>query len=317
MTQIDCDGSPSCSRFPGCRRTGTVFVVLDPPPQPRHASAGSQPGSVVHDAPWPDPRDLQVHRAPAVRDVPYLPTEEPVVAAMLRLANVTESDVVYDLGCGDGRICIAAARRGARAVGVDVDLVRIRECLENATRAHVRDRVKFLRQNFFDTDLRAATVVMLYLLSSINEKLRPKLLWELRPGSRLVVNHFDIGDWKPDATVKAHHRELSLFIIPAWVQGRWKCIVNDPTGRRHMTLRLHRRYQQVRGTAQVGRIEVPLGDAVLVGDRFSFTVFHPRHARPAARYTCRVDGNRLRGTYYAVGAEAAPLAWGGFRQCGS
>ena len=195
--------------------------------------------------PWPDPRSLQVHRDQPVRDVPYLPTEEPVVNAMLRLANVGEKDVVYDLGCGDGRVCIAAARRGARAVGVDIDLLRIRECIENATRAHVRDRVKFLRQSFFDTDLREATVVMLYLLSNINVRLRPKLLWELRPGSRLVINHFDIGDWTPDATLKAHHRELSLFIIPAWVQGTWKCVVNERGGRRHMTLRLHRQYQRV------------------------------------------------------------------------
>jgi precorrin-6B methylase 2 len=248
-----------------------------------------------------------------VRDVPYLPTEEPVVQAMLRLANVTEKDVVYDLGCGDGRICIAAARRGARAIGVDVDLVRIRECLENATRANVRDRVKFLRQSFFDTDLREATVVMLYLLSNINVKLRPKLLWELRPGSRLVINHFDIGDWKPDATLKAHHRELSLFIIPAWVQGTWKCVVNDPNGRRHVTLRLHRHYQHVWGTAQVGRFEVPISDTTLVGDRLTFTVFHPRHAKRAVRYTCRVDGGAMCGTCHPVGDAAQACPWGGTR----
>jgi precorrin-6B methylase 2 len=263
--------------------------------------------------PWPDPRALQIHRDQPARDVPYLPTEEPVVAAMLRLANVGEGDVVYDLGCGDGRICIAAARRGARAVGVDIDLVRIRECLENATRAHVRDKVKFLRQSFFDTDLREATVVMMYLLSNINVKLRPKLLWEMRPGSRLIINHFDIGDWKPDATLKAHHRELSLFIIPAWVQGTWKCVVNHPDGRRHMTLQLHRHYQEVWGTAQVGRIEVAISEVALVGDRLRFTVFHPHHAKPAARYTCRVDGDRMRGSCHAVGDPGDRIAWGGLR----
>ena len=265
------------------------------------------------DRPWPDPRDLQVHRAQPARDVPYLPTEEPVVNAMLRLANVRENDVVYDLGCGDGRICIACAKRGARAVGVDIDLVRIRECIENATRARVRDRVKFLRQSFFDTDLREATVVMLYLLSNINVRLRPKLLWELRPGSRLVINHFDIGDWKPDATLKAHHRELSLFIIPAWVQGKWKCVVNHPDGRRHMTLRLHRHYQQVWGTAQLTLREVPLTGATLVGDRLSFTVFHPQFARRPMRFTCRVDGGKVLGSCHTVGEEAAPFAWGGAR----
>ncbi len=243
--------------------------------------------------------------------MPYLPTDAPVVDAMLRLANVGPGDVVYDLGCGDGRICIAAAKRGARAVGVDIDLVRVRECLENATRAHVRDKVKFLRQSFFDTDLREATVVMLYLLSNINVKLRPKLLWELRPGSRLVINHFDIGDWKPDATLKAHHRELSLFIIPAWVQGTWKCVVNQPGARRHLTLRLHRHYQRVWGTAQVGRFEVPLTDATLVGERLSFTVFHPSHAKRATRYTCRVEGQKMTGACHAVGEAAETCAWGG------
>jgi SAM-dependent methyltransferase len=265
------------------------------------------------DETWKDPRDLQLHRAPAARDVPYLPTEQPVVDAMLRLANVTEKDVVYDLGCGDGRICIAAAKRGARAVGVEVDLVRIRECLENATRAHVRGRVRFLRQSFFDTDLRDATVVMLYLLSHVNVKLRPKLLWELRPGSRVVINHFDAGDWKPDATLKAHHRELSLFIIPAWVQGTWKCVVDAPPGRRHMTLRLHRHYQRVWGTAQLGRHEVPISDATLAGDRLSFTVFHPRHGKPAAHYTCRVDGGTMRGACHPAGDPLAASPWGGLR----
>ena len=277
------------------------------------AVSAPPPGRAESPAPWPDPRDLRVHRAHPVRDVPYLPTEEPVVNAMLRLANVTENDVVYDLGCGDGRICIAAAKRGARAVGVDVDLVRIRECFENATRANVRDRVKFLRQSFFDTDLHEATVVMLYLLSNINVRLRPKLLWELRPGARLVVNHFDIGDWKPDATLKAHHRELSLFIIPAWVQGTWKGVVETAHGRRHMTLRLHRRYQRVWGTAQAGRFEVPIADATLVGDRLSFTVFHPRHATPAARYACRVREGILRGTCHPAGSLESG-AWGAVLQ---
>ena len=290
--------------------------MTDDATKPAFPNATARPGEDgTH--PWPDPRSLQVHRDQPLRDVPYLPTEEPVVNAMLRLANVGENDVSYDLGCGDGRICIAAAKRGARAVGVDIDLVRIRECIENATRAHVRDRVKFLRQSFFDTDLREATVVMLYLLSNINIRLRPKLLWELRPGSRLVINHFDIGDWKPDATLKAHHRELSLFIIPAWVEGKWKCVVNGPAdgprGRRHLSLDLHRQYQRVWGTARVGRHDVPITDATLVGGRLSFTVFHPRHAKPATRFACKVDGGTMRGTCHPAGDPGGAVAWGGSR----
>jgi SAM-dependent methyltransferase len=282
---------------------------------PRFEAATAAPAGAVESArPWPDPRTLKVHRNQPIRDVPYLPTDAPVVDAMLRLANVGPGDVVYDLGCGDGRICIAAAKRGARAVGVDIDLFRIRECVENATRANVRDRVKFLRQSFFDTDLREASVVMLYLLSNINVRLRPKLLWELRPGSRLVINHFDIGDWKADATLNAHHRELSLFVIPAWVQGTWKCVVNHPQGRRHMTLRLHRQYQRVWGTAQVDRSEVPISDATLVGARLSFTVFHPQRAKHATQYTCRVDGAKMTGTCHEAGDVTNHWAWGGCLQ---
>ena len=253
---------------------------------------------------------LQLHRPQLPRDVPYLPTDEQVVAAMLRLANVTADDVLYDLGCGDGRIVVAAARRGARAVGVEVDLQRIHECYENATKAGVRHRTRFLRQSFFDTDLREATVVTMYLLSNINVRLRPKLMHELRPGSRVVVNHFDIGDWLPDARVVAHHRELSLFIIPAWVEGSWKCVIQDTGGeRRHMTLRLARRFQVVTGKALVGRHEVPLSDVVLAGDRLTFTVFHPTWAKPATRYTCRVKGNVMRGTCWPPGGESDRSPW--------
>src|SRR5215208_2776269 len=192
--------------------------------------AGHLPGRDAAERTGTDPRHLQVHRAPERRDVPYLPTDEPVVASMLRLGNVTADDVLYDLGCGDGRIVIAAAKKGARAVGVDVDLQRIHECLENANKAGVRHRAKFLRESFFDVDLRAATVVTLYLLPAINARLRPKLLWELKPGTRVVSNYFDMGDWKPDATLSVHHRVLYLWIIPGWVSGVWSCVVND--GRR-------------------------------------------------------------------------------------
>ena len=122
-----------------------------------------------------------------------------------------------------------------------------------------------------------------------------------------------VGDWTPDATLNAHHRELSLFIIPAWIEGTWKCVVNQPGNRGHMTLHLHRRYQRVRGTAHVGRFEVPLTYPTLVGDRFAFTVFHPRHAKPATRYTCRVENNTMRGTCHAVGDAEAGAAWAGSR----
>src|SRR5688500_10425043 len=155
-----------------------------------------------------DPRSLQLHRLQPKRDVPYVPTDDVVVAAMLKLAGVTANDVVYDLCCGDGRIVVAAAKLGARGVGIDIDLQRVHEAADNVKRHGFAGRVKILRESFFDIDLRDATVVMLYLLPGINVKLRPKLLWELRPGTRIVSNNFEMGDCGPDATDSIHHRRL-------------------------------------------------------------------------------------------------------------
>jgi SAM-dependent methyltransferase len=132
-------------------------------------------------------------------DVPYVPTTDEAVAAMLKLADIKPSDVVYDLGCGDGRIVIAAAKKfGARGVGVDIDPVRIREANEDAKKAGVEKLVRFEEKDLFQADIHDANVVMLFLLNSVNLKLRPKLLRELKPGSRIVSNTFDMGDWKPD-----------------------------------------------------------------------------------------------------------------------
>ena len=134
-------------------------------------------------------------RAP---DVPYVPTPMPVVEAMLNMANVTSSDVVYDLGCGDGRIPILAAQKyGARGVGIDIDPQRIAEANENAKAAGVTGKVKFLVQDLFTSDVSEATVVTLYLLPSVNEKLLPKLQKELKPGTRIVSHAFSFGDAWP------------------------------------------------------------------------------------------------------------------------
>jgi len=132
-------------------------------------------------------------------NVPYVPTTDEAVRAMLKLADVKNTDIVYDLGCGDGRIVIAAAKTyGARGVGIDIDPARIREAKENAKKAGVENLVRFEENDLFQADFREATVVTLFLLRSINLKLRPKLLQELRPGTRVVSNTFDMGDWRPD-----------------------------------------------------------------------------------------------------------------------
>ena len=136
-------------------------------------------------------------------DVQYVPTPQSVVDQMLRMAKVGKNDVVYDLGSGDGRILITAAKKyGARGVGYDIDPERVQEATANAAKAGVDKRVRFIQGDLFDADLREATVVTLYLLQSLNMKLRPKLFAELRPGTRIVSHDFDMGDWKPDQTVK-------------------------------------------------------------------------------------------------------------------
>jgi precorrin-6B methylase 2 len=132
-------------------------------------------------------------------DVPYVPTTEAAVQEMLKLAKVQKSDVLYDLGCGDGRIVITAAKLyGTRGVGIDINPERIKEARENAKRQGVENLVRFEENDLFVADIKEATVVSLFLLSSVNLKLRPRLLQELRPGTRVVSNTFDMGDWKAE-----------------------------------------------------------------------------------------------------------------------
>jgi len=165
-------------------------------------------------------------QAPAPKqapEVPYLPTTQPAVEAMLKLAGVAASDVVYDLGCGDGRIVVTAAKLyGARGVGIDIDPQRIREANENAKKAGVEQLVRFEENDLFKANIREASVVTLFLLSSVNARLRPKLLQDLRPGTRVVSNTFDMGDWKPEKEFTVDtgdegyfSRKLYLWTIPA------------------------------------------------------------------------------------------------------
>jgi cyclopropane fatty-acyl-phospholipid synthase-like methyltransferase len=148
-------------------------------------------------------------------DVPYVPTPIEVVEQMLRLADVHKGDVVYDLGCGEGRIVIMAAEKfNAIGTGVDIDPELIRDAREKAKKAGVSEQVKFIQGDLFETDIRPASVVTLYLLPSINEKLMPKLLSELKPGTRVVSFAFGIGDWKPNKTMDVNGRHIFLWLVP-------------------------------------------------------------------------------------------------------
>ena len=161
-------------------------------------------------------------RRPPVRkpDVPFAPSVDEVVDMMLRAAEVTDKDTVYDLGCGDGRIVISAASKyGARGVGVDVNPIRVEESKRNARKSGVSQKVTFIKQDLFKTDLSKATVVVIYLDPGMNLRLRPKLLRELKPGARVVSNSLDMGDWKPDKvvrlTVAGSERSIYYWAIPS------------------------------------------------------------------------------------------------------
>ena len=152
---------------------------------------------------------------PRSPDVIFVPTPNDVVNKMLEMARVTAKDVVYDLGCGDGRIVITAAQKyGARGVGVDIDPQRIKEARQNASRGKVNDKVRFIEADLFETDISEATVVTLYLLTELNLKLRPKLMTDLQPGTRVVSHAFAMGDWKPERTENVDGSTVYLWRIP-------------------------------------------------------------------------------------------------------
>ena len=168
----------------------------------------------VSAAPVPAGQAVATPPQPGLRqpDVIYVPTRQTVVDAMLKVANVKAGDVVYDLGCGDGRIVVTAAKLGARGIGIDIDPKRVAEANENVKKNSVGDRVKILNQDLFTTDLSEATVVTLYLLPNLNLKLRPTL-WKLKPGTRIVSHDFSMGDWKPEQTLNVDGATIYYWTI--------------------------------------------------------------------------------------------------------
>lgn len=186
-------------------------------------------------------------------DVPYVPTPEPVVDAMLSIAEVGPADTLIDLGSGDGRIPIAAARLGARASGVEIDPALAERARRNAALFGLQERARFSTANLFDTPLRNASVITMYLLPRINMALRPRLLTELRPGTRIVTHAFDLGDWRADGERLVGDRRVYLWIVPAVAGGSWRATLPDG---REVALTIDQRFQDVTGT---------LGDTALTG----------------------------------------------------
>ncbi len=230
-------------------------------------------------------------------DVIYLPTPHQVVSRMLELARVGPGDIHYDLGSGDGRLAIASVKNfnATKSVGIDLDPQRIKESLENLAKAGVSDRVTFLNQNIFETDFREATVVSLYLLTHLNLKLRPLLL-DMKPGTRVVTQSFNMSEWEADATLKVPFEEngtkgtrhVYLYIVPAKVEGRWVLT----HGERQVALELRQQFQRFEGTASAGGAKYEIKAGRLNGAAIEFVI--EVDGKPA-KYEGNVAGDFIKG----------------------
>ena len=217
------------------------------------------------------------------KDVIWVPTPQGLVDRMLDMAKATPADYVIDLGSGDGRTVITAAKRGARAFGVEYNPDMVALSQANAEKEKVSDRATFINGDIFKTDFSKANVITLYLLTSLNAKLRPIIL-EMQPGTRVASNSFDMGEWRPDTTVNGfegcQYCTAHYWIVPARVAGTWKLDNGE--------LRLQQRFQVVNGTAVIGGKEVPITDGKLTGAEITFTA-------GGTQYTGKVDGNTMEG----------------------
>jgi SAM-dependent methyltransferase len=237
---------------------------------------------------------------PQEPDVHFTPVPERVLVEMLRIAEVGPEDVVYDLGCGDGRVIIAAALTGARrAVGVDIDAARVAESIERASAAGVGDRVEFREEDFFDTDLKPATVLALYLLDSLNVRLRPKILAECATGTRVVTYSFEMGDWECDAHTPIAANGVSLWVVPANVTGRWEV---DMEGASMKTVTLEQRFQRLTGTVEFSEGVFPIRNGSVRGVEFSFVVEGPAGGISVSG---RIEGERMEGSLIVEGTSCA------------
>ena len=219
------------------------------------------------------------------KDVVWLPTPQEVVDKMLQMARVKPADFVIDLGSGDGRTVITAAKLGARAMGIEYNPDMVDYSTRAAAKAGVGAKVKFVKADLYETDFSQATVLTMYLLPDINFKLRPKIL-DLKPGTRVVSHAFDMGDWKPDRTETVNSKTAYLWIVPAKAAGTWRL----PQGE----LTLSQDFQRVAGTLKTGNRATPVSGGRLRGDQISFSA-------GGATYRGKIAGNSIEGTVTSGG----------------
>jgi SAM-dependent methyltransferase len=236
----------------------------------------------------------------AGKDVVWVPTPEAVVDRMLRMARVGPKDYVIDLGSGDGRTVIAAAKRfGARALGIEYNPDMVALSNRNAEKAGVGDKVKFVKADLFETDFSQATVITMYLLPALNIKLRPKIL-EMRPGTRVVSHAFNMEDWQPDQTATVDGRDAFLWIVPAKVAGQWKLAVPAGNGAETWQVSLEQQFQKLSGKAALGGKSFTLVGARMRGERIEFGFVDGNGV--TRQFSGTVRGNRMEGATQTQGA---------------
>lgn len=237
-------------------------------------------------------------------DVPYVPTTPEVVEAMLKMVNINKNDKVYDLGCGDGRIVIMAAEKyGARGVGIDIDPERIKEANENAQKAGVADKVEFKQQDLFKSDFKDATVITMYLLPSVNLRLRPQLIADLKPGTRLVSHSFDMGQWEPDRqdTVNGYSR-IFHWVVPANMTGTWSW---DMAGAGKVTMQVDQKFQRFTATVSANGKTGNVKEGHIEGDQVNFTL-EGFDGQGPLRFEGKVNGDMIEGIARPASAATQP-----------
>jgi SAM-dependent methyltransferase len=226
------------------------------------------------------------------KDVMWLPTPDAMVLQMLRAAKVTNRDIVYDLGAGDGKIAIAAARHfGARAVGIEYEPKMAALAQRNAKRAKVDHKVRIIQGDIFKEDFSSATVVTLYLLPDLNHQLRDTLL-AMRPGTRIVSHQWHMGEWEPDQSIRGEESDAFLWIVPAQLDGRWA--LRDAQGLWQATIEITQRFQRTAGQITIGGVTRPLLGTFVNGPTLGFTFVAPDGSVQSLR--ADTDGKTINGT---------------------
>lgn len=235
------------------------------------------------------------------KDVVWVPTPDEVVERMLNMAQTKPEDYVIDLGAGDGKITIAAAKKfGARALGIEYNLDMVTHAQNNARAAGVLGKAQIVHGDIFVTDFTQATVLTLYLLPSLNMKLRPQIL-AMRPGTRVVAHAFNMEDWEPDETSDVDGRRVFLWIVPASVNGRWAMELSGGGGAEKLSLSLDQKFQKIEGVAYLGSVQAGLREPRLSGFRINFAYVDGKSLR--RDFTGRVTGNSMEGSFRTDGGQ--------------